>query len=262
MSESRVFQHVGQLFAVLLLLTPVIGQAQTAYNDNLLVHEERYLRPSALIPRQVDRQLKIDAARLSLRSDKDDLRRASIRISESQTQQFYQLLRAVYLYERAMVDCYHIKTANAPSTDYIRLVYQKEVAWAKPLKSGISSTDQPLINGMLERYDLIIEGIEALNSRQDALTLRAVNPLNMEALASNFYDIEGIEAVELEETTPPTSDIYTTQVRSGWELEYVLRFQVSGVLEEHTWIYQVKDDGTIRLKDESGMALPNWFSCE
>lgn len=270
MSESRVTKHVGQLFAVLLLLTPLIATSQPAY-DEVWVLEEAYVRPSREIPRQVERQLKMDAARLSLRSDMDDLRRANIRISEVQSEQFYQLLRRVYLYERAIIDCYHIKTANQPSTDYIRIVYQKEVAWAKPLKSGISSTNQPLINGILERYDLIIEGIEPLNSRQDALTIRAVKPINMEALANNFYGIEGIEAVELEENppaslvragTPIRSDIYASQNRNAWDLEYILRFETKGKLQEHTWVYRIKEDGTIRLLNESGDILPTWLNCE
>ncbi len=261
MSESRVMKHVGQLFAVLLLLTPLTGTSQAAY-DEMWVLEEDYVRPSREIPRQVDRQLKMDAARLSLRSDKDDLRRANIRISEAQSEQFYNLLRRVYLYERAIIDCYHIKTANQPSTDYIRIVYQKEVAWAKPLKSGISSTDQPLINGILERYDLIIEGIESLNARQDALIIRAVKPINMEALASNFYGIEGIEAVELDEKAPIRSDISASQNYSSWDLEYILRFDAKGKLQEHTWTYRIKEDGTIRLLHESGDILPNWLSCE
>lgn len=256
-------QRVGQLFAVLLplLLTTLPAYSQTAYEDTW-VQEERYLRPAKEISRQVERQLKMDAARLSLRSDADDLRRADIHISASQTQQFYDLLQKVYLHNRSMIDCYHIKTANRPSTDYIRLVYQKGVAWAKPLQSGISSTDQRLINAILERYDLIIEKVESLNTRQDALTLRAVNPINAEALASNFYGIEGIEAVELEERTPARSDIVAKRSRNAWELQYILRYDHAGRLQEHTWVYRVKDSGGVELLEETSALLPNWVGCE
>ncbi|MEM9991507.1 MAG: hypothetical protein AAF738_07055 [Bacteroidota bacterium] len=217
------------------------------------------MRPSPTVSRQVERQLQTDAARLCLRANETDLRHADVRISASQQKQFYQLLRSIYQFDQRLLDCYRIQTANIPSTDHLRLIYKRDVDWANPLEHGISSTEHPLINGILTRYDLVIENHIQLNTRQDALTLRSVNPINMTALASQLNTIEGVEAVDFSAATPLRSDIHFKQLRQGWEFEYILHTEEDS---SRRWLFRIDESGKVHLEDESGADLPSWLSCE
>lgn len=256
-----VYAQLIQLIAVSIFLTPIFLLAQPSYEDSF-AKVERHETPTATISRQVERQLKMDAARLTLRANDFDLQNSNIDIPDSEQEKFYKLLRRVYQFDQRMLDCYHIKTANSPSTDYIRLIYKTNVAWAKPLESGISSTDDARFNELLTHYDLIIEKREVISANQSSISLRAVNPINMAALASQFYAVEGITAVDLGDKEFASSDIQFKQLNNAWEFHYILRPDETDNSTEHRWVFRIGEGGEVQMTNEIGDSLPTWVGCE
>lgn len=219
------------------------------------------------IPKSLERKFRRDASRLALRleAEKEDLQYLGIGIPQSTIEIFYELLTQIYIQEesaKSIAKC-KVHTFPDPSIDQIVIIYEKDIEWAAPLRDGISETESPEINDLLDEYELIIEKHVPWNDTDDALTIRPKEPLNMAALANEFTDIEGIIEIDLGIPKVGGNDISLNRFQNGWEVQYILKFGSisSGKGKNHIWKYHALDDGTIKFIEESGSPIPKWMRC-
>lgn len=219
------------------------------------------------IPKKLIRKFQRDAARLALRieSKKEDLRYQNIVIPKDNIDGIYTILTNIYLKDetaKSIANC-DVHTFPNPSIDHLVLIFNRDVTWAQPLRDGISETNSAEINDLLDEYDLIIEKHVQWNDNQDAITIRSSEPLNMAALANEFYNIEGVSGVDLGIPKIGGNDINMTRLNNGWEVEYILRFgsYISGKGKIHIWKYRALDNGTIEFLSEGGDPIPEWLKC-
>ena len=219
------------------------------------------------ISKKLERKFKRDAARLALRmeSDKEELRYQNITISPSNVENIYQALVTVYKKDetsQSIAKC-NVHTFPNPSIDHFNVIFDKTVDWAIPLQQGVSETDSDEINELLDEYNLVISKHVQWNNTQDAITIRSKTPLNMAALANEFYNIEGVVEIDLGVPTIAGNDIQIERINRGWELEYILRFgSYIDEGKEHIWKYQVTDKGEVTFISETGAPIPTWMKCE
>jgi hypothetical protein len=219
------------------------------------------------LPKEIARKLKRDAARLALRleSDKEDLRYLSIFIPKSNADQLFVALSGIYLGDltaQKLEKC-NLHTFPNPSIDHCVLIYDKNVAWARPLSQGISETNSPRINELLDKYNLTIEKHVNWTDSEDAITIRSRDPLNMAAIANEFYNIDGVKEIDLGVPKILGNDIVARRSSGGWDIDYVLRFGSwsAGKGKQHVWKYRVSDAAKIQFLGESGDEVPSWMQC-
>ncbi len=220
------------------------------------------------IPRRLSRKFRRDAARLALRmeSNKEDLRYLNIVIPKDNIESIFSILTNIYLENdiaKSIAEC-NVHTFPNPSIDHLVIIFDREVDWAAPLRDGISETDSDEINELLDDFDLIIEKHVQWNDTQDAITIRSKEPLNMAALANEFYNIKGVSEIDLGVPQIGGNDISIDRVSGGWEVQYVLRFgsYISGKGKVHIWKFKALDNGTIEMLSEGGDPVPEWMRCK
>ncbi len=220
------------------------------------------------IPRKLTRKFKRDAARLALRmeSKQEDLRYLNIVIPKDNIENIYNILTTIYTdneVAKSIADC-NVHTFPNPSIDHLVIIFDRNIDWAQPLREGISETDNDEINDLLDDYDLIIEKHIQWNDTKDAITIRSKEPLNMAALANEFYNIEGVSSIDLGVPEIGGNDINIERINNGWEVQYVLRFgsYISGKGKVHIWKFNALDDGSIEMISEGGDPVPEWMRCE
>ncbi|MFT4759909.1 MAG: hypothetical protein ACI9XO_002655 [Paraglaciecola sp.] len=219
------------------------------------------------IPKRLERKFRRDAARLALRlnAEQEDLRYQRIPIPRQNIESFYNILSSIYLGNETAksIEKCNVHTFPDPSIDHFVVIFDKTVEWAEPLRQGISETSSDDINDLLDDYDLIIEKHVQWDDTQDAITIRSKEPLNMAALANEFYNVEGITEIDLGIPKAGGNDIQLRRVQDGWKVEYILRFgsYISGEGKAHTWVYKALDSGTITFISESGDEIPTWMRC-
>jgi len=221
----------------------------------------------AEVSKSLSRKFKRDAARLALRmeSKTEDLRYMNINIPPANVELIYDMLKTIYQADekaQSIAKC-NIHTFPNPSIDNIILIFDREVEWAAPLLDGISETDSDEFNDLLDEYDLIIERHVQWNETDDAITVRSNRPLNMAAVANEFYNIEGIRSIDLGIPEIGGNDINLWRKADGWEIEYVLRFGsfVAGKGKLHIWKYKIYDDGRLEFVTEAGDPVPEYMRC-
>lgn len=219
------------------------------------------------IPKKLTRKFRRDAARLALRieSKKEDLRYQNVVIPKDNVDGIYTILTNIYQNDetaKSIANC-NVHTFPNPSIDHLVLIFDRNIEWAQPLRDGISETNSDEINELLDDYDLVIEKHVQWNDNQDAITIRSREPLNMAALANEFYNIDGITSIDLGIPKIGGNDINMTRTNNGWEVEYVLRFgsYISGGGKIHIWKYRALDNGTIEFISEGGDPVPDWMRC-
>lgn len=219
------------------------------------------------LPKEIARKMRRDAARLALRleSDKDDLRYLSAYIPKGNSEQIFNALAGIYLGDataQKLEKC-NLHTFPNPSIDHCVIIYDKNVAWARPLAQGINETNSPRINELLDKYNLVIEKHVNWTDAQDAITIRSRDPLNMAAVANEFNNIEGVAEFDLGIPKILGNDITVRRSSVGWDLDYILRFGSwsTGKGKQHVWKYRVSDGGKIQFLGESGDEVPTWMQC-
>lgn len=220
------------------------------------------------IPKRLIRKFKRDAARLALRMEaqNEDLRYLNINIPKINIDNIYKVLTNIYLSDdtaKSITNC-NVHTFPNPSIDHFVLIFNRNVAWANLLREGITETSNEDINDLLHEYDLIIEKHVQWNDTQDAITIRSTEPLNMEALANEFYNIDGVEEIDFGLPKIEGNDIQVKRIANGWEVNYILKFgsHISGNGKTHIWSYQANDNGSVKFLSESGDPVPDWMRCE
>lgn len=221
------------------------------------------------IPKRLVRKFRRDAARLVLRmeAEKEDLRYLNIDIPKSSIDNIYKILTQVYLNDenaKSIADC-NIHTFPDPSIDHFVIIFDRDVDWAEPLRSGITETDSEEINDLLNNYDLVIEKHVQWNDTQDAITIRSADPLNMAALANEFYNVDGVSEIDFGLPKTTGNDIRLRPIAGGsWEIQYILKFgsYINGNGKVHSWKYECDESGNVKFISETGDEVPEWMRCE
>lgn len=214
------------------------------------------------------RKFKRDAARLALRIEgrKEDLRYQAIVIPKNNVENIYQLLSYIYQEDetaKAIAKC-NVHTFPSPSIDRFKIIFNNQVDWAAPLQEGITETNSPQINQLLEDYNLVIDSHERWTETEDVIVLRSMEPMNMAALANEFYNVEGVVSIDLGIPDISGNDIEIKRLNDAWEVRYILKYGASyirGNGKQHLWTYQVFDDGRVELLEESGDPIPAYMKC-
>jgi len=218
------------------------------------------------ISRNLDRKFKRDAARLTLRLQSDeDLRFQNIQISPTRMNMLYSALKDMYINNsdmRTVMRC-NIHTRPSPSIDHMLVIFDREAEWAAPLREGSHETTSITFNDLLYDYDLIIEKHLQWDDTRDAIAIRTKKPLNMASLANEFYNIEGVQEIDLGLAKEQGNDIVATRLADAWRFEFKLSF--GSLLENgekiHTWIFEIKDSGEVSKISEGGDEIPDWMHC-
>ena len=254
------------LFMVCLVAMPssfVMGQRPSAKFTSLTGDNSQ-----SVLPKRLERKFRRDAARLALplNAEQEDLRYQNMVIPRQNVDDFYRILSNIYLEHetaKSIAKC-NVHTFPDPSIDHFVVIFDKDAEWASPLRQGISETTSDDINDLLDEFDLIIEKHVQWNDTQDAITIRSREPLNMAALANEFYNIDGITEIDLGIPKAGGNDIQIRRVQDGWEVAYILRFGsiLSGEGKSHIWSYKALDNGGIKFMEETGDEIPSWMRCQ
>lgn len=243
------------------------GEADIMASNVPIKRKDSRSNTAVEIPKRLTRKFKRDAARLALRMEakNEDLRYQNVVIPQATIESIYDVLTTIYVNNekaQSIAKC-NIHTFPNPSIDHLVIIFDRSVSWAKPLQEGISETTSEAINGLLHEYDLIIEKHVQWNDTQDAITIRSKEPLNMSALANEFYNVDGVESIDLGVPKIGGNDINISRTSAGWEVEYILRFgsYISGKGKMHFWKYNVSDTGEIKFLNEGGDLVPEYMRC-
>lgn len=254
---------LNPLIVILILLFSLTSVAQQSSLVRTVSNETNQVE----IPKRLERKFKRDAARLALRmnAEEEDLRYQSIVISRNSIENFYTILTKIYLEHetaKSIAKC-NVHTFPNPSIDHFVIIFDKTIAWAEPLQQGISETDSPEINDLLDDFDLIIEKHVQWNDEHDAITIRSKEPLNMAALANEFYNVKGVTQIDLGVPQVGGNDIQVSRIQNGWEVKYVLKFgsHITGDGKQHIWTYKALDSGKVEFISETGDPVPSWMRC-
>ena len=221
----------------------------------------------ATIPKRLSRKYRRDAARLALRmeANNEDLRYLNIGIPQKGINNIYDLLTTIYANHataQSIARC-NVHTFPNPSIDHLIIIFDRQVDWASPLRDGISETDSDAFNKLLDDHDLIIDKHVQWDDTKDAVTIRSKSPLNMAALANEFYNIDGISEIDLGIPKLLGNDIEVKRSVNGWIVEYILRFgTIGGKGKTHFWRFEVMDDGKqVQMVEEGGAPIPSYMRC-
>ncbi len=218
------------------------------------------------VSRNLDRKFKRDAARITLRLQGDeDLRFQSIQISPTKMDEIYNRLIDLYTESgdmRTVMRC-NIHTRPNPSIDHMLVIFDRDIEWAAPLREGRHETTSITFNDLLYDHDLIIEKHIQWDDTRDAVAVRSKKPLNMASLANEFYNLEGVQEIDLGLAKEQGNDITATRIAGAWRFEFKLSF--GSLAEEgeriHTWIFERKDTGEVTKVSEGGDDIPEWMRC-
>ena len=252
MPNFNVHTIAGALLAVCLLIgSTAVVQAQ---------------QDEVRISRHLDRKLKRDAARLALRLNVgEDLRFQAVQIPARDMNAIYESLVALYKGDegvRSIFRC-NVHTRPNPSIDHMLIKYDRTIDWAQPLQEGRHETTSITFNDLLYEYDLIIEKHIQWDETHDAISIRSKRPLNMASLANEFFNLEGVQDIDLGGDNELGNDISVIRTAAGWRFNFSLSF---GSLAEsgekvHAWQYQISDSGEIQKISEGGDPVPDWMRC-
>jgi len=221
------------------------------------------------VPDKLIRKYKRDAARLALRLEAgpEDLRFGTIEIPYEKIESIFEMLKNVYLSgetAKSIARC-NVHTFPNPSIDQLKIVYSKDAEWANLLNEGIAETTSEEFNDLLDEYDLVIENQKQWTDTEDVLVIRAADPINMAALANEFYNIEGINEIDLGIPEVKGNDIEIEKTAIGWNVKYILTIGSSlldTTRKQHVWEYEITDEGQVNFISEDGEPIPDWMKCE
>lgn len=242
---------------VFSLLTVLVS---TAASTSLFAQDE------VRVSRHLDRKLKRDAARLALRlNEGEDLRFQAVTIPQRDMNAIYEALLALYKGDegvRSVFRC-NVHTRPNPSIDHMLIKFDRDVEWAAPLREGRHETTSITFNDLLYEHDLIIEKHIQWDDTQDAISIRSKRPLNMASLANEFFNLTGVQDIDLGGENELGNDITAIRTSDGWRFTFSLNF---GSLAEkgekvHTWQYAITNAGSITKVSEGGDPVPEWMRC-
>ncbi len=190
-----------------------------------------------------------DASRLALRYLSQQHHELGIKIPEDIKESIYNALLAVYKSDNkyAMrVRDLGIHTQSQPFyIDYLTVVHADNTAWAVPLDKGQPRTSDETINGFIEIYNLDINKYDDENK---SFIVSAYPHVNMNGLAKELSQIEGVKSVVVPPLRTPDHNIIAKRERSTWILIYEKKYLNTN--KKTQWSFSVDADGNITFLEE------------
>lgn len=221
-----------------------------------------------LIPKNVSRKLKRDAARIAIRMEArgEDLSLQNVEIPSTKATAIYGLL--VNIFEMGntesvrVFDC-NIRAATNIAIDKFWIIYDKDASWATSLNNGVYEADGK-VGELLEDYDLFITEKKNWNERQNIITIESAELYNMMALAEKFKGKEGIvDVVTQNSEMKPDSDIEVSFTEGYWNVSFVKKWSSLRNTKSHTWLFRIKESTKkVEFVEEFGDDVPDWMSCQ
>jgi len=257
------------LFALCLASIFSIAQNDLAMLASLSEKSIETDGKNEVLPKRLERKYKRDAARLALRMEasEDELRYGNIMIPRENIESIFNILSSVYFSDetaKSIARC-NVHTFPNPSIDHCKIIFDRNVDWAEPLREGITETNSDEINDLLDEYDLIIETHERWTDDQDVIVIRSKEPINMAAISNEFYNVEGVVEVDLGIPEIGGNDINISRLDGGWQIVYTLTIGGAYSKEgskKHVWTYKALDNGVITFISEIGDPIPAWMKCD
>ena len=123
-------------------------------------------------------------------------------------------------------------------------MFEHDAAWVEPLKNRQDTTGSVTINNLIRKHKLIMTRMVYLDEERAGLVLQSKEPLNMPALAMQFFTEEGVGSIEEVLPYGDGNDISIERTKKGWDLAYSIRFGncVNQCQKAYTWRYSVDGD--------------------
>lgn len=220
-----------------------------------------------VLPDYLKKIYKQDATRLALRliNKEQRLSKQTIKVPDELVQAIYNALVAVRVSDYGAIDTiaktYNVRTFPVPNVNFITLLAEHDAGWIQPLKRGSDSTGNVGINRVIRQHNLVMTKMVYLDEERLGLVLQSLDPINIPALARQFFIGLGIGSIE--ETLPfgDGNDIQITRVKDGWDIEYSVRF--GGCLNQckkrRDWYFHVTNGGQVEYKGTQGHTIPPWI---
>ena len=219
------------------------------------------------LPKHIDRKYRRDAARLALRLEGqiEDYRYMGVEIPPSNVEVIYNSLKSIYQKDktaRSLSEC-NIHTFPDPAIEQLVVVFDKNQTWAKTVSQRTGEDSNQAVHDVLQKYNLAIKKQYQWNAEQEAITIRSRKPLNMAAVANEFYNVDGIAEIDLGIPSVKGNDISVERTSEGWEFQFELLFgnYLTGDGQSHRWKYLVSDTQEVKFLMEEGDPVPDWMRC-
>ena len=258
----------NQISNLTLLLTFFfLSSAFEISANHLPVNIENPIHARETISKYQQKKYYKDAVRLALRlsSENKNYHALKAEVPSQLVSSIYNALVAVHLNgsegAHAVTKTHKMHTFPDPNVDRFFVVYEKKASWAKPLRLGNLETGSEKVNKLLEKYGLVIDRNSEWDEENNALHIRAKEPLNITPLANDFKRIDGVILVDLLQPDGEGNDIEIKEIENGWQIDYVLKFDscFTGCQKKHYWSFQVNTAGDVIYLGEFGDELPEWM---
>lgn len=266
MKSISKFTGLSFLLFVLLFSTAQSAEAQRG-KLKIMKNLPTFFVNDNVLPDYLKRVYKQDATRLALRliNKEQRLSKQTIKVPDELVQAIYNALVAVRVSDYGAIDTiagtYNVRTFPVPNVNFITLLAEHDAGWIQPLKQGADTTGNFGINRVIRSHNLIMTKMVYLDEERLGLVLQSLDPINIPALARQFFIGLGIGSIE--ETLPfgDGNDIQIARVKDGWDLEYSVRF--GGCLNQckkrHDWYFHVTNGGQVEYKGSQGHTIPPWI---
>lgn len=192
-----------------------------------------------------------DASRLALHYLSQQHNELGIKIPEDIKESIYDALLAVYKSDNEYairVRDLGIHTQSQPFyIDYLTVVHADNTAWAIPLDKGQPRTSDETINGFIEIYNLDINKYDDENK---SFIVSAYPHINMNGLAKELSQIEGVKSVVVPPLKTPGHNITAKLEGSTWILTYEKEYLNTNKTSKTKWSFSVDEVGNVIFIEE------------
>lgn len=220
------------------------------------------------LPDYLKQVYKRDASRIAIRLLNEELRlsKQTVKIPEELVQAVYNALIVVRTSDYAAVDQiskkYNIRSFPVPNVENIILVFQHDDERLMRMKQRReASIDDPNLDNILRKHNLEIMQLAYLDEERAGMVLQAREPINIPALAYQFFIDEGVGSIEEVMPYGDGNDIQVKRTRDGWDMVYSVRFGncVNQCQKQHNWNFSVSEEGDVAYHGEEGQVIPPWL---
>lgn len=173
---------------------------------------------------------------------------------------YYKALVTVFnaetLPERtAVVETYEIHTFKRADPHSVLITVDPGYAWTVAWQNDQTTTGNPLIDDLLETYELSLADYQEFTNLAVLETPRTLNPF---ALAVMFEAIPGVLFSDANTFAGDGNNIFAVRNGNAFEITYSRGWGdcPSGCIFRHHWRFMVLNYATATFLDESGDPLP------
>jgi len=192
-----------------------------------------------------------DASRLTLQylSQQQNNAEIGIEIPQVIKESLYKALVAVHNSQdpnAIKVSALKIHTKAQPFyIDDFTVIHSNDAPWVTPLKKGVPQTSDATINELIKTYNL---DINKYDKESKSFIISAYPHVNMNELAKQLSEIEGVAAVRIPELQKPDHDILAEYEKNRWIITYEKEYFNKGYKIQ--WSFSVDTEGNVTFLDK------------